>query len=97
MIFELHPEAALEHEQQVAYYEERQPGLGQRYHRAFRAAAARACASPQRFKLVRQPETRRVSFAGFPFSIIYRTVGEVVQILAVAHHRRRPEYWAGRL
>lgn len=97
MIYALHPEAALEHERQIAYYQERQTGLGQRYHLAFRAAVARACAAPLRFKVVRQPEIRRVGLPGFPFSIIFRAVGEVVQVLAIAHHRRRPDYWAGRL
>jgi plasmid stabilization system protein ParE len=93
----LHPEAALEHEQQVAYYQERQLGLGVRYHSAFRAAVALACATPKRFKVVRQAEIRKVGLRGFPFNVIYREVGEVVQVLAVAHHRRRPVYWAGRL
>jgi plasmid stabilization system protein ParE len=93
----LHPEAALEHEQQVAYYQERQFGLGQRYHSAFRSAVAMACATPKRFKLIRSPEIRKVALQGFPFDLIYRQVGEIVQVLAVAHHRRRPGYWARRL
>lgn len=42
MNYVLHPEAALEHEQQVAYYQERQRDLGQRYHSAFRSAVAMA-------------------------------------------------------
>ena len=37
MIFVLHPEAALEHEEQVAFYERQLPDLGARYHRAFRS------------------------------------------------------------
>ena len=97
MIYELHPEAALEHEQQVAYYQERQVGLGQRYHLAFLSALGRACALPHRFRVIRQPEIRGVSLSGFPFRVIFRPVGDVVHVLAVAHHRKRPEYWAGRL
>ncbi len=34
MNFRLHPDAALEHEDQIAYYEERRAGLGRRYHLA---------------------------------------------------------------
>jgi hypothetical protein len=48
--YALHPQAALEHEQQVAYYQERQFGLGQRYHSAFRAAVERACVTPEKHK-----------------------------------------------
>lgn len=32
MTYRLHPEAAREHQQQVAYYENEQRGLGRRYH-----------------------------------------------------------------
>ena len=31
MKYALHPEAALEHEEQITYYEERRRGLGARY------------------------------------------------------------------
>ena len=97
MSYVLHPEAAREHEQQVAYYQERQRGLGQRYHLAFRRAVAAACATPTRFRIVREPQIRKVGLKGFPFDVVYREAGGDVQVLAVAHHRRRPEYWIGRL
>lgn len=32
----------------------------------------------------------------FPYSIIYQVTAEELRILAVAHHRRRPGYWAHR-
>ena len=32
----------------------------------------------------------------FPFSIIYRFSADTITIHAVAHQRRRPEYWSGR-
>jgi plasmid stabilization system protein ParE len=95
--YALHPEAALEHEQQVAFYEERQYGLGVRYHLAFRSAVAKACSTPRRFKIVRPPDIRKINFQRFPFNLIYRELGGAVQVLAVTHHRRSPEYWVGRL
>jgi toxin ParE1/3/4 len=96
VIWRLHPDAALDHEEQVNYYEERLAGLGARYHSATMHAIGRACNTPQRFKVVRSPNIRKVSLRGFPFSVVYREVDSVVQILAVAHHRRDPEYWARR-
>ena len=33
----------------------------------------------------------------FPFNVLYREAGNTVQVLAVAHHRRRPGYWLGRV
>ena len=39
---------------------------------------------------------RRHSLRRFPYSIIYQTTEEELRIVAVAHHRRRPGYWANR-
>ena len=97
MRYELHPEAALEHEKQVAYFERRAPGLGQRYHEAFRSAALRASEGPRRYRVISSIGIRRVPFRGFLFAVIYRELGEIVQVLAVAPHRKHPGYWAGRL
>jgi toxin ParE1/3/4 len=94
--YRLHPEAAWEHEEQVAYYEARQAGLGRRYHSAVLNAISKACRSPGRFKVVRPPSIRRVSLAGFPFAVIYREVSMTIQVLAIAHYRRDPNYWQQR-
>jgi toxin ParE1/3/4 len=40
--------------------------------------------------------SRRYVLRRFPYSIIYRTSADQVQIVAVAHHRRRPGYWTKR-
>ncbi len=37
---------------------------------------------------------RRYILRRFPYSIIYQVTTEELRILAVAHHRRRPGYWA---
>ena len=34
--------------------------------------------------------------AAFPYNIVYRTVGDEVQVIAVAHAKRRPVHWGGR-
>jgi plasmid stabilization system protein ParE len=39
---------------------------------------------------------RRYILRRFPYSIIYQATAEELRILAVAHHRRRPGYWAHR-
>ncbi|MBS0571446.1 MAG: type II toxin-antitoxin system RelE/ParE family toxin [Proteobacteria bacterium] len=97
MKYFLHPEAALEHEEQVAWYESRTAGLGRRYHAVFLAAIEKVCEGPRRYKVVQVPGIRRVALTGFPFSILFREVDGVVQVLAVAPWRRRPGYWAPRL
>jgi plasmid stabilization system protein ParE len=32
----------------------------------------------------------------FPYSVIYRVLGDHVRILAIAGHKQRPQYWRGR-
>ena len=39
---------------------------------------------------------RRIVFPRFPFDLIFRTRGKTFEIVAVAHHRRRPFYWKNR-
>jgi plasmid stabilization system protein ParE len=95
--YRLHPEAALEHEEQIGYYEARSVGLGRKYHAAAMQAISKAVATPHRFKLARQPNLRQVRLSGFPFTVIYRAVDDEVQVLAVAHHRRHPDYWSVRI
>lgn len=86
----------MEHEKQVAYYEERSAGLGKRYHSAMLQAISKAVPAPHRFKIARPPDLRQIALNGFPFTIIFREIGGIVQVLAVAHHRRHPDYWATR-
>jgi len=95
--YALHPQAAAEHEDQVAYYETRAEGLGRRYHAALRSALVRVCDGPHRFRLVHAPDVRRAALKGFPFAVFFRAVDGVVQILAIAPNRKRPNYWKHRI
>jgi hypothetical protein len=60
----LHPDAAVEHEERVAYYEERRVGLGARYHSGTILAITSACQTPLRFRIVRPPNIRK-AYADF--------------------------------
>ena len=40
--------------------------------------------------------TRIFPLHKFPYSLIYRLQGDMVRIIAVAHHSRRPGNWVGR-
>ncbi len=41
--------------------------------------------------------TQRFILYRFPFSIIYREELSAISIIAIAHHKRMPGYWKGRL
>jgi plasmid stabilization system protein ParE len=39
---------------------------------------------------------RRLPLRRFPYALIYRVDSDAVRIVAVAHRRRRPNYWRPR-
>ena len=39
---------------------------------------------------------RRYVFPRFPFSLVYRVRDDRVEVIAFAHHKRKPGYWATR-
>jgi plasmid stabilization system protein ParE len=95
--FGFHPAAEAEHLEHVAWFEDQQAGLGQRFLAAVESTIDRACAAPRRYRVVQPPDVRRVAVPGFPYELLFRAVSDNVQILAVAHFRRRPGYWLPRL
>jgi len=40
---------------------------------------------------------RRRAVTRFPYHVVYLEAGTDIRILAVAHDRRKPGYWEGRL
>lgn len=90
------PQAESEHLKQVTYYEVQQPGLGARYLAEVTAALEYICEAPHRFPIARPPALRKLVLKRFPFTIFFRELSGMVQVVAVAPHRRRPGYWSGR-
>lgn len=37
--------------------------------------------------------TRRLLFRRYPYTIIYRVTAEEIEVVAVAHQHRSPDYW----
>ncbi len=92
-----HPEARAEHLDHVAFYEQRLPGLGARYLDAFDTTMERVCGNPNQYPIACPPHVRRLRIAGFPYSVLYGVRTGRVEVLAVAAHKRRPEYWVNRI
>jgi toxin ParE1/3/4 len=91
-----HPVARRELEEAIDYYNAESQGLGSE----FREEVQRVLALLTRFPRLGQPvrgSVRRMMLSRFPYCIYYRPLTpDTLHILAVAHNRRRPEYWAGR-
>ncbi|MGZ0076958.1 type II toxin-antitoxin system RelE/ParE family toxin [Methylomonas sp. ZR1] len=97
MKYAFHPEAADEYAETVAYYKSLRTELGMRFDKAIKSVIASACELPARYRLELPPTIHKGRVQGFPYNVIFREVEDGIQILAVAHHRRRPLYWLGRV
>jgi hypothetical protein len=90
------PAAEIELLKEVTYYSKARTGTGVRFQAAIEAAVSRAATHPlggaPSFK-----ETRSVLVKGFPFSVVYRPSEQELLVVAIAPHRKRPQYWASRI
>src|SRR5580704_13858028 len=94
--FYLPPSAVEEAEAAALWYRERSPRAGTRFVTELNQVIDGLLAAPHRWP--QGPHgTRKLRFPYFPFAIIYRESKATIQILAVAHGRRRPGYWRTRL
>lgn len=81
----------------VAWYEEKRPGLG----REFLAEVQHTLELIERHPGLGAPVprvpaergTRRLPLRRFPYAIVYRDREVEIQIVAFAHHSRKPGYW----
>lgn len=96
MRLEFHPAAAEEFTAATGAYEEIRAGLGGRFLDAVRATCARILVQPEAGS-PRTAGVRRRPVPGFPYDVVYRRAGEALQVLALAHYRRRPDRWTDRV
>ena len=80
----------------VDNYEAVSLGLGDQFLDEVTRAADRIVAFPNHGS-PHLSSARRVVLPGFPFDVVYLPDTDPVVIVAIAHHRRSPGYWEGRL
>ncbi|MGH9747288.1 MAG: type II toxin-antitoxin system RelE/ParE family toxin [Candidatus Acidiferrales bacterium] len=91
-----HPAAIDEAEAAARWYRERSRRAAARFVTDLFDVIDRVVGAPLRWPLHGRG-TRKAKLPCFPFLVIYRTSDTAVEILAVAHCRRRPNYWRDRL
>lgn len=91
-----HPQADDEFAEAVASYAGKVPGLGDRFYDTVLRLVAEIEAAPQLQRPWRHG-TRRHFNREFPYALIYVERPDRVIVLAVAHFKRRPDYWRERL
>ena len=92
--FLLEAESELLHE--VSYYSAFGTGKGIRFQAMVEAAVQIAVQHPLGGHLL-SAGTRAVLVKDFPFSVIYRSAESELLVVAIAPHRRRPNYWKHRV
>jgi toxin ParE1/3/4 len=85
--------AARELAADVKYYDRHYPGRGERFVAAVERILLRVAESPLAFPLLFEPDIRSAKVERFPYRVVYIVVNTDVDILAVAHAKRRPSYW----
>ena len=96
MKYWFHPAARTELLESVRYYDSQQSGLGRRFLEAVTDAIHRIQAHPRMYHLV-SGAWRQCRVPRFPFGIIYRPKDRRIEIIAVMHLHRKPEYWRDRV
>jgi plasmid stabilization system protein ParE len=89
------PEAIAEARAAYSWYSARSHSAAASFLGELDDAVAAVEAAPDRWS-PHVENTRRYVFRRFPFYLVYRELDDVVQVLAVAHGRRRPGYWRER-
>jgi toxin ParE1/3/4 len=95
MNVEFHPAALRDVEQAQGWYEERSAFAASAFLRELSTAVRRVREAPQRYPSA-DAGTRRIGLERFPFTLYFRVHVETVTVIAVAHQKRRPEYWTDR-
>ncbi len=91
----VHPEAIAEARAAREWYQARNPEAADAFMAELDLAIERIEEAPRQWPPY-LGKTRRYLLRRFPFFVVFREANDRVQVLAVAHARRRPGYWLGR-
>jgi plasmid stabilization system protein ParE len=95
--FRFHPEARIEVSDAASWYRERSRETARDFAGAVADGVRSIRERPEAWATWRSMDVRHRLLHRFPYSIFFVIENDVVVIVAVAHHRRRPGYWLPRL
>lgn len=95
MRLELAPPAEAEMIAAARHYEDRAPGLGERFLDEVLRASEGIKTYPESWPMI-SGQIRRCLVKRFPFSLLFRIETERIYVLAVMHLHREPNYWRTR-
>jgi toxin ParE1/3/4 len=90
-------EALQEAMKAARWYEEQEEGLAHRFLAKWKEAEVRMVFAPELNRIFAD-DFRACRLEVFPFKMIYRIIdGDTLEVVAVMHMKRRPDYWTSRL
>jgi plasmid stabilization system protein ParE len=90
-----HPTADDELLEATTWYVERSSTAAVGFVREIEHALERIAEAPERYPLTLHGR-RRFVLLNYPYDVVYRVRPRVVEVVAIAHHSRRPGYWRNR-
>ena len=95
---DIHPEAQSELDAAIAWYENEWIGLGLEFLDEVDRSIHLISETPDIWRNYDGiPCARRLNVHRFPYYIAYRHLNSLIQIVAIAHHHRKPGYWKNRI
>jgi hypothetical protein len=96
-VIRFRPAAAREFVADVRHYDKRYLHRGQRFVEAVERTLVRVAEAPLLSPVLYEPDIRSAKVGRFPYRVVYIIVQGDIDVIAVAHAKRRPEYWRRRL
>jgi|HubBroStandDraft_1064217.scaffolds.fasta_scaffold04537_6 toxin ParE1/3/4 len=94
--YRFHPDARTEADAAFGHYRSKSAVAALKFDEELDAAYRTLRKSPRLFAPYLHG-TRRILLDRYPYFIVYRELPRTIEIIAVAHAKRRPGYWASRL
>ena len=93
------PEAEAELAEALGWYRSRDPKLTTTLLDDVAQAVEQIGLLPHRFAMLKafKPPVRRARLKRFPYALVFVDLPDRIEILAVAHAKRRPLYWLERM
>jgi len=95
MSFLFHPEAEIELNEAIDYYEKIESGLGFDFANEIYAAIQRSVSLPKAWAKI-DNDIRRSLVNRFPYGVLYSQEPNGIYIIAIMNLHRHPDYWKNR-
>jgi toxin ParE1/3/4 len=89
----INDEAADELDEAIGYYETKSPGIGLSLSAKVSEAFHRIQRNPQLYPFHKETNVQKCFIQRFPYTVFYMELDEHIVVIAVAHQKRRPDYW----